>query len=195
MDITNMFFYSGEAIDWKLETSLEEYNNDYEWDNARVDLDIIKEINPVISKKIKSIDLDYEIRRYLRDEKGNLVSGTDLEDITEEMTEIYEIDDNGYVFEDVTSVQPKKTDSFALCVLIIAYKEFTSDEITELTRILKVLSTIFYLNKEFKVVQLIPESVEEINGEIVDVGGFIPTDDTLEIDGDDDDDDDDEEDI
>ncbi len=193
MDITNMFFYSGEAIDWKLETSLEEYNNDYEWDNARVDLDIIKEINPVIGKKIKSIDLDYEIRRYLRDEKGNLVSGTDLEDITEEMTEIYEIDDNGYVFEDVTSVQPKKTDSFALCVLIIAYKEFTSDEITELTRILKVLSTIFYLNKEFKVVQLIPESVEEINGEIIDVGGFIPTDDTLEIDGDDNDDD--EEDI
>ena len=193
MDITNRFIYSGEAIDWKLETSLKEYNTDYEWDNARVDLDIIKEINPVIGKKIKSINLDYEIRRYLRDEKGNLVSGADLEDITEEMTETYELDANGYVFEDVTCIQTKKTDSFALCVLIITYKEFTSDEITELTRILKVLSTFFYLNKEFKLRQIIPEFTEKIDAEIIDVGGFIPTDDTLEIDGDDDDDD--EEDI
>ena len=140
------YLYYGETVIFESDFELEDGINDFERDSARFDINIIREMNPTIGKKLDNVELDYQIRRYLDAPAGEILR----EDVKIDLP--YERDGDGYSYEDVTCEEEYQDgDVFAQGVFFSANEELTEDELKELTRLCKILSDqTFYFDDEFE---------------------------------------------
>ena len=140
------YLYYGETVIFESDFELEDGISEFERDSARFDINIIREMNPTIGKKLDNVELDYQIRRYLDAPAGEILR----EDVKIDLP--YERDGDGYSYEDVTCEEEYQDgDVFAQGVFFYANEELTEADLKELTRLCKILSDeTFYFDDEFE---------------------------------------------
>ena len=157
------YFYYGQTLKLSLDQPVNEYIYDFEYDDARVDLDIIQKINPEIRHKIDQLSFCKQFRRYLNT-SANIVSSI----VDGDSEFVFGKDLDGYSYENIFPNEVTENDSFIVYIIIQTDQKFTDEELKELTNILKLLSNYFKTNDEFELIELTKDQLMSMRSHYID---------------------------